>query len=274
MAQAAQVINLAARRPEVTDQQKRPRMSDGFVAIPNGIIDSLFMADLTGNQFKLAVALARKTFGFGKTADDITIAQLARQAGIRRSEASPAFDALVSKRIITASKGTHGYLTSFNEVSFWDIEPSEIPTPVVNADGRSSEIPTHNIQPQQTTDIPPVVPPQRKARRKGAKVTLATFITACKERGERFVEEGDVVTTWARGAGIPDDMLGLACRAFIRRYCDDPNHSKKTYVDWRATLRNAVEGNWMKVWAAQGDSYVLTTVGVSMKRELENRHDK
>ena len=62
---------------------------------------------------------------------------------------------------------------------------------------------------------------------------------------------------YARDAGIPYDWLHLAWVAFERRYTGD----KKRYTDWRRVFRNAVEGNWMKIWWVKDGQYFLGTVG-------------
>ena len=103
---------------------------------------------------------------------------------------------------------------------------------------------------------------------------------APKPRGKRFSEwidslnggmaipADDPVYRWGDETGIPDDFLELAWLAFDDRYRQEP----KRYDDWRKVFRNAVKGNWMKVWYATPDgSYALTTVGETWRRATASR---
>lgn len=86
--------------------------------------------------------------------------------------------------------------------------------------------------------------------------------------GEMAVPADDPVYRWGDQTGIPDDFLELAWLAFEDRYRQEP----KRYDDWRKVFRNAVKGNWMKVWYATPDgSYALTTVGETWRRATASR---
>lgn len=145
---------IAFRRPISAQQPPQKRWEEGFVAIPNSVLDGLLEADLTGNEFKLAMAICRKTYGFGKEQDDVTIAQLGRAAGMHRQKASPAYNRLVDLKIIASSKGRHGFLTAFNPVEMWlktdKKQAAQNGTTVPKEDVTPSQKGTHNKQPQQT----------------------------------------------------------------------------------------------------------------------------
>lgn len=86
--------------------------------------------------------------------------------------------------------------------------------------------------------------------------------------GEMAIPADDPVYRWGDETGIPDDFLELAWLAFEDRYRQEP----KRYDDWRKVFRNAVKGNWMKVWYATPDgSYALTTVGETWRRATASR---
>lgn len=106
--------------------------------------------------------------------------------------------------------------------------------------------------------------PQPPKGRSGA-VSLKTWAEAVKARGEKLVPEDDPVFAYADQVGIPRDYLDLAWLAFKRRYT--VQHPAKRYSDWRRVFRNAVEGNWAKLWFVNPDgSYSLTTVGHQAQR--------
>lgn len=167
MSAAEKIISLDVVRQAREQGEGKKRMQDGFVAIPNAVFDAAYSADLTPTERDILFAVCRKTYGFGKQVDDITITQLASYANIKRQNASPAFNALVERNIISAGKGKHGYMVSVNHPELWLMEPlegqrrkgktkekapSEIQTTECIADIQSSEIQTHNRQPQQTVE--------------------------------------------------------------------------------------------------------------------------
>ncbi|RFF46203.1 helix-turn-helix domain-containing protein [Xanthomonas campestris] len=80
---------------------------------------------------------------------------------------------------------------------------------------------------------------------------------------EDAIRADDPVFEWAEKAGIPDDFIELAWLSFADRY----SGNRKRYVDWRAVFRNAVRGNWQKVWYLNPQTgYALTTIGEQYRR--------
>lgn len=73
----------------------------------------------------------------------------------------------------------------------------------------------------------------------------------------------DPVYAYAEKAGIPDDFLLLSWAEFKSAY----TASGKRQKDFPATYRNAVKGNWYKLWWITPDGeYRLTTAGEQAKR--------
>lgn len=144
-------------RPEAPTEGKR--MEGGFIQIPNEVFKTANRC-LKGNMKGLLFAIAEKTYGYNKQEDDLTIGQISECAGIRRSEGSPAFHALLEKKVISSRPGKFGFIVKINPVSEWDlseterrkirhsseITTSENPTNVGKSDVSASENPTHNIQ--------------------------------------------------------------------------------------------------------------------------------
>lgn len=98
-------------------------------------------------------------------------------------------------------------------------------------------------------------------------VTFATWMENLPE-GEDAIPPDDPIFQFAADAGIPDDLLALAWAWFERSYTG--SRKAKRYSDWRQVFRNAVEGNWPKVWRFQPDgTCVLTSEGEMLRRALE-----
>ena len=105
------------------------------------------------------------------------------------------------------------------------------------------------------------------ARKRRAKTcTLTDWIA---ELGDNdAVPADDPIFDWAAKVGIPRDWIALAWWAFEGRYTGDGQGRAKTYADWRATFRNAVREDWLKLWRAGADGFVLTTVGQTAQLEM------
>lgn len=119
-------------------------------------------------------------------------------------------------------------------------------------------------EPSQTPDsinTPPVPPAGGEpGRAKAEAIGFPAWCAMVKAKGEKLVPEGDPVFAYAERVGLPDDFLLLAWREFQDRYSDGTK--PKRYRDWRAVFRNAVRGNWFKLWWHDGNGYALTTAGM------------
>jgi hypothetical protein len=105
---------------------------------------------------------------------------------------------------------------------------------------------------------------------KGASATsLTTWLERVRADGKKPIPDDDPVFDYIASAGIPDTFLRLAWLEFKDRHSAP---GAKRYKDWPATFRNAVRGNWYRLWRADGnEGYVLTSDGVQAQRVHEER---
>lgn len=93
-------------------------------------------------------------------------------------------------------------------------------------------------------------------------VELQTWIAGLGE--QQAIPADDSIFDYAEKAGIPLDFLALSWDRFVQ----DMTERKTRKKDWRAHYRNAVRGNWFKLWwfdPATGDCR-LTTTGEQARR--------
>lgn len=110
------------------------------------------------------------------------------------------------------------------------------------------------------TPASPAEPKKRKPRK--SDLTLREWI-AGQPKGDELIGPDHPSRKFAREAGIPDGWVALAFRAFTDKHLA----SDKRYKDWGAAFRNAVAGNWEKVWFMHEDGqWRLTTVGHGLDR--------
>lgn len=112
---------------------------------------------------------------------------------------------------------------------------------------------------------PPDKPPTQKPL-----LGLRAWMAEVRAQGQPLIPEDDPVFDYAAKVGIPREFLALAWAEFKVRHGGDGSDTTKAkrYRDWRAVFRNAVRGNWLKVWfldPATGQ-YGLTTVGLQAQR--------
>lgn len=119
----------------------------------------------------------------------------------------------------------------------------------------------------QTVNEPSVVISTQRARKKSKALPLTDWLAQVAAAGEKAIPDDDPVRSYAAKAGIPDDFLLLGWVEFKARYTQP---DAKTYTDWRQVFRNAVRGNWLKLWFVKDGQYQLTTAGQQAQQLLEH----
>ena len=102
--------------------------------------------------------------------------------------------------------------------------------------------------------------------RRAGTLKLAEWLQLCADDGVKPIPADDPVFDYADTVGLSREMVALAWFDFKRKRLA----SGKGQKDWRATFRNAVRGNWARVWMLTGadGTAALTTVGLQLQREL------
>lgn len=126
------------------------------------------------------------------------------------------------------------------------------------------------LNPSETVAKPVTVTVTGVAIEKGKRVgqkhgmTLHEFLEQCKSNNEKAILEDDPIFEWAKTVSLPSDMLHLGWTEFKNIQAAD-----KKQADWRATFRNYVKKDYLKVWALNREGeYYLTLRGKQLEREL------
>jgi len=102
-------------------------IDDGYTRIANELLEAVMAADLTARQLKVALAVIRKTYGFGKKLDRITNTQIAAMTGIHHTHVCKAKNEMIAMNIIVSN----GHAIGINKViSEWDFSISYISKPL------------------------------------------------------------------------------------------------------------------------------------------------
>jgi phage replication O-like protein O len=81
-----------------------PQKEDGFTAIANEIMDALAHIRIPGEERQILDVILRKTYGFQKCEDYISLSQFMSMTGIKKPNVIRAIRGLTSKKMITVIK--------------------------------------------------------------------------------------------------------------------------------------------------------------------------
>jgi phage replication O-like protein O len=100
-------------------ERRVAEIEDGYTRLANALYEELIGADLTKNQSKVAHAICRKTYGFGKKMDRISDSQLAQLTRLPRQKVNKAKNDLIAMKVIIREGSQIGPNKSIDE---WQIE--------------------------------------------------------------------------------------------------------------------------------------------------------
>ena len=94
-----------------------PQLSNGYTSIANDIMDALCRCHLGGSESQILWAILRKTYGWKKVRDHISITQLSEITGLARRTVIYAIQNLEAKNMITVSRVKIDLCNHTNEIS-------------------------------------------------------------------------------------------------------------------------------------------------------------
>ncbi len=101
-----------------TQNRKTPQLEDGYTRIANQLLDDLALKiHLSGNEWKVVLIVIRKTYGFNKKMDAISLTQFQKMIGLSRPSVVEAIKKLVGKNLLVINKEPYKNLYSLNKDS-------------------------------------------------------------------------------------------------------------------------------------------------------------
>jgi len=94
-----------------------PQLEDGYVRIANDLLEALLAARLTANQWKVVLAIIRKTYGYSKKEDDLSASQIASICAMNRTHVTEVLNQLARMNVINKRPGVHGSIVSIQKDS-------------------------------------------------------------------------------------------------------------------------------------------------------------
>lgn len=88
-------------------EERSPQCEDGFTRLANELLEAMLRAKFTGREWGVLMAVARKTYGFGKKADYLSHGQMAKLTGIERTHVCKICHHLAKRNILTVAAEGH-----------------------------------------------------------------------------------------------------------------------------------------------------------------------
>lgn len=92
-----------------------PQVENGYTRIANELLDAVLQFGFSKRQLSVFFAVVRKTYGFNKLEDDMTVTQLAQVSGLARQNVSTALSELEAIGAVSKRDGRYGYVLKINK---------------------------------------------------------------------------------------------------------------------------------------------------------------
>lgn len=77
-----------------------PQKENGYTAISNELLEKLYYTPLNGSEFRICLMVIRKTYGFKKKEDRISLSQFTKGIGLKRPNICRTIKSLVANRLL------------------------------------------------------------------------------------------------------------------------------------------------------------------------------
>lgn len=118
-------------------------MTDNFTKVPNAILEALIRHRFTGAQYTVLLYVIRKTRGWGKTSDKISINTIAKESGYDRKGIVRAVKTLENLKVLKVKRNMERTMSemSVNEPKKWKMGGVCTPHGVQNPPDRGVQNP-------------------------------------------------------------------------------------------------------------------------------------
>lgn len=163
-----------------------PQKENGYTQIANQLLEALMRAPLRGSEFAMINAIMRKTYGFHKKSDSISIDQLVSMLKLSRRAVIYNLQDLEAKNIIFIKRAKTGEKNLVNVISInkdydtWLVYES---APQVRKNRGSAKLrkrergsakPRQKVVQNLVKDLPSFAPTKETVTKKSTKETIAT----------------------------------------------------------------------------------------------------
>jgi len=88
---------------------------DGYTRIANELFEAILRFNFSKRELNIMLAVIRKTYGYNKKSDEISLSQLANLTGIKRNHVSETITDLTVKKVFLKQDGNHANRLTLNK---------------------------------------------------------------------------------------------------------------------------------------------------------------
>ena len=101
-----------------------PQLENGYLRVANELFDAVLKFPFTKRQLLIVLAVIRKTYGYGKKSDDMSLSQIEEITGVARPHCSPTINDLAEMKVLLKRSGQYGQVIGLNKkYSEWEVLP-------------------------------------------------------------------------------------------------------------------------------------------------------
>lgn len=248
---------LVAEQP-IAGYNGNPQLEDGHTRIANELLEAIIKFKFTERQYKVFFAILRKTYGFNKTSDDLSLSQLSAICDLPFNHISTVINQLVKLNVIIKKQGTYANNLMINKMyDTWGLHNMEcLNVEFHNVDKGVTSL---GVIPFPTMEVQKTLPKDntkdKAAKVKTSAISLQKYIDNCKQENKPLLPKESIVFKNAENMSI--DMLWL--RACWLKFKEANLEKSKRQADWIATFNNCVKDNWYKMWFKDNEGNMILT---------------
>lgn len=92
-----------------------PQKENGYTAIANELMEKLSLPGINGSEYRILLMVLRKTYGYQKKKDRISLSQFQLYTSMNRAQAVATIKSLVCKRILVKENGSYTFNKNYDE---------------------------------------------------------------------------------------------------------------------------------------------------------------
>ena len=100
-----------------------PQLEEGYCRIANELFDAIMLAPLSKRELLVMFAVIRKTYGYGKKSDDMTMMQIAKLTALPRQHVGQTVRGLAARSMILIRDGKFGKVIEIQKKHALWLEP-------------------------------------------------------------------------------------------------------------------------------------------------------
>ena len=131
-------------------------MAESFIKIPTDVMEALYSANLTKNQLRILLYIIRKTIGWRKKWDSVSVTQAAKELGARKQSLLAAVSELEARGIVAVERVCgHPSKMAVSPVSEWQGVTKSVPVTETAPVTKTAPPPVRKTAPLPVTETAP-----------------------------------------------------------------------------------------------------------------------